>query len=92
MDTDELKMLEATLDTCEAELAAIAAEGRRLRAEVARPYAEGQDDTPYWEQAKELVEENERVCRRVDALHMLAFQLCHKAQWHLDNLRREMRR
>jgi hypothetical protein len=28
-----------------------------------------------------LVEENERVCRRVEALHMLAFQLCHEAQW-----------
>jgi hypothetical protein len=84
MDTDELKMLEATLDACEADLAAIAAEGRRLRAEVARSY--GQDETPYWEQAKELVEENERVCRRVGALYMLAFQLRHEAQWHLDKL------
>jgi hypothetical protein len=89
MDTDEQKMLEATLDACEAELAAIAAEGRRLSAEVARCYAKGQDETPYWEQTKELVEENERVCRRVEALHMLAFQLCHEAQWHLDKLRHE---
>jgi hypothetical protein len=28
-------------------------------------------------------------CRRVEALHMLAFQLCHEAQWHLDKMRHE---
>jgi hypothetical protein len=89
MDTDELKMLEATLDACEAELAAIVAEGRRLHAEVTRCYAESQDKTPCWEQAKELVEKNERVCHRVEALHMLAFQRRYEAQWHLDKLRHE---
>jgi hypothetical protein len=51
---------------------------------VALCYAEGQDKTPYWEQAKQLVDENERVCRRVEALHMLAFQMCHEARWHFQ--------
>jgi hypothetical protein len=90
MDTNEFKMLEAALGHCEAALATFAADRQRLRAEMARIYAEGQDETPHIKRAKELAEETKRVCRR-KAIGMRALQLHHEAQCHLDNLRHEVR-